>query len=286
MFGATLAAATMPRVATADPPDRETKIAGLDVAVWLPAGGTGPHPLVLFSHGVRGCKTQSSYLMRALARGGFLVVAADHKGDKANFCPDRRPGFDDLPPGFLAHAAAGGPTFYEERGKNLRDLRAALLTDTGLSPLIDPGRVALVGHSLGGYTVLGLAGAWPGSWRMDKIAAVVALAPFVQPFGDGTRAAGISVPVLYQVGDKDLLVTPAFEQMGFYAATPKPSCKVVYEGADHFAWVNLKTDPETHLHEVTAAAVVAFLNTVFAGSQPPTAAILSPSPTAPPADCK
>ena len=40
-------------------------------------------------------------------------------------------------------------------------------------------RCGLVGHSLGGYTLLGLGGAWP-SWRFDGIKAVLALSPYVQ----------------------------------------------------------------------------------------------------------
>jgi pimeloyl-ACP methyl ester carboxylesterase len=139
--------------------------------------------------------------------------------------------------------------------------------------------MALVGHSLGGYTVLGLAGAWSG-WGMDGIAAVVALAPFVQPFSRGGKPAGIGVPVLYQVGDKDGLVTPAFEEMGFYAATPAPACRITYRGAGHLAWTDLQSD----FHAATAATTAAFLRSVFAGGRP-TTAVLNPTPTAP-AECK
>ena len=70
--------------------------------------------------------------------------------------------------------------------------------------LIDHSRVALVGHSLGGYRVLALAGAWP-TWRKKGIAAVVALAPFAQPFGLGATPFGIDVPVLFQAGSRDHL---------------------------------------------------------------------------------
>jgi len=185
-FGTILVMAAVPRAAT-DAPDQVIRIAGLDVAVWLPTGGPGPHPLVLFSHGVGGCKTQSSNLMRALARDGILVAAPDHD-DKDTRCPGRLPGREDLPQGFL-DPATWGPSFYEGRRKDLQDLRAALQTDPALSPLIDPGHVALVGHSLGGYTVLGLAGAWP-SWKTGGIAAVVALAPFVQPRRHAGRHRG------------------------------------------------------------------------------------------------
>ena len=52
---------------------------------------------------------------------------------------------------------------------------------------------------------------------------IFALAPFVQPFSRGGTPAGIGVPVLYQLGDRDEVITPAFEAGGFYAATPAPA---------------------------------------------------------------
>ena len=86
--------------------------------------------------------------------------------------------------------------------------------------------------------------------------------------------------MLYQLGDRDELITPAFEAGGFYAATPAPACKIVYQGAGHLAWTDLQAD----LHVATAAATAAFLKNVFAGGRP-TTAILNPTPTAP-ASCK
>ena len=41
----------------------------------------------------------------------------------------------------------------------------------------DWSRPGLVGHSLGGYTVLALAGAWP-QWKMRGVKAVLALSPY------------------------------------------------------------------------------------------------------------
>jgi hypothetical protein len=50
---------------------RFRQIAGLVVDTWIPDSQTpGPWPIVLFSHHYRGCNTQSSYLMQALAGAG------------------------------------------------------------------------------------------------------------------------------------------------------------------------------------------------------------------------
>ena len=56
-------------------------VAGRDVAVWRPLG-TAPaigNPLILFSHGFGGCNTQSVFLMQALAKAGYLVLAPNHR---------------------------------------------------------------------------------------------------------------------------------------------------------------------------------------------------------------
>jgi predicted dienelactone hydrolase len=275
VLGPTLATADVVRAGTVRDPDLLIEVAGLDVAVWKPAGGARSYPLVLFSHGFGGCKTQSTYLMRALADDGMLVVAPDHR-DKGDDCPAGVP--EDLPPDLLQ---SWGPSFADYRRDDLRKLRAALPAEPRLSEWpIDPARVALVGHSLGGYTVLGLAGAWP-DWKMDAIAAVVALAPFSQPLGsDGSRPE-IGVPVLFQVGSEDKVrmipatfpaSTPADEALRIFTATPAPACIVDYQGAGHFAWTDLK--PE--FHGVTAAAVIAFLDEVFAGHIPTEAVLAAP----------
>ena len=249
------------RRSRADAPNSVTRIAGLDVALWLPTGAPGPRPLVLFSHGFGGCKTQSTYLMRALARHGILVAAPDHR-DKGARCPDQPPDLLTLPPIFLEPQGWSEST-YQDRRDDLQKLRNALPTDPALSGWsIDRDRVALVGHSLGGYTVLGLAGAWPG-WKMDKITAVVALAPYAEPFLTQGSLASVAGPVLLQGGEKDPAITPSLLGKVF-AATATPACEVIYGGAGHFAW----TDFQTEFQDVTAAATVAFLGEAFAGRRP------------------
>jgi hypothetical protein len=119
----------------------ELVIAGLDVEVWPPNGGPGPYPLVLFSHGLGRCKTQSTYLMRPLAQHGMLVVAPDHK-DKGDHCPERPP--------TLAEIEMNLPGPHDDRMDDLQKLREALQAKPAPLPWpIDPDRVALIGHSLG-----------------------------------------------------------------------------------------------------------------------------------------
>lgn len=261
-ISATLATLGTARGAVTDP-DRIEHFAGRDVAVWLPPDTGGPHPLVLFSHGVRGCSTQSAFLMRALAQDGMLVAAPDHE-DKGDDCPDEPPELKDLPPDYLMN-----PANWQHRHDHLQQLWAALQTDPDYAGLIDPGRVALVGHSLGGYTVLALAGASP-TWKTNGIAAVVALAPFAQPLGSGPTPFAIDVPVLFQAGTADKL-TPDSVVRGAYTRTAA-ACIVVYQDADHLAWTGLRPKYQ----DAVAAATIAFLDEVFAGRFPSAAMLASP----------
>jgi predicted dienelactone hydrolase len=268
-FGVAQAMANVVYAATADAPNSVVRIAGLDVALWLPTGAPGPRPLVLFSHGFGGCKTQSTYLMRALAKHGILVAAPDHR-DKGARCPDEPPNLLTLPPIFLEPQGWSENTS-QDRRDDLQKLRDALPADPALSGWsIDRDRVALVGHSLGGYTVLGLAGAWPG-WRMDKVAAVVALAPYAEPFLTQGALASVAGPVLLQGGEKDPAITPSLIGKVF-AATATPACKVIYAEARHLAWTDFQDD----FQDVTAAATVAFLSEAFAGRRPDETILASP----------
>jgi pimeloyl-ACP methyl ester carboxylesterase len=71
-------------------------------------------------------------------------------------------------------AASWTDKTYRDRRDDISKLVEALRHDSRWSNQIDWPRVALAGHSLGGYTVLGLAGGWL-SWRLPNIKAVLAL---------------------------------------------------------------------------------------------------------------
>ena len=104
---------------------------------------------------------------------------------------------------------------------------------------------------------------------MHGITAVVALAPYSQPFVRGGMPSGIEVPVLFQVGSEDG-VTPEEVTRPIFAASGAPACIISYPGADHFDWTDLQPD----FHDATAAAVTAFLDEIFAG-RPATEAVLA-----------
>ena len=133
---------------------------------------------------------------------------------------------------------------YADRRDDVRAIMKVVRDSAALAARIDLSQLGLVGHSLGGYTVLGLAGAW-ASWKTPGIKAVLALSPYAQPFLVHATLGGLSAPVMFQGGTRDLGITPWIRKnAGGYDASPSPKYYVEFAGEGHFAWTNLR--PEAH----------------------------------------
>lgn len=123
-----------------------------------------PHPLILLSHGTGGSVAQHSWLAEALVQAGFVVAGVDHHGNTAVEDRYRAPGFV-LP---------------WERALDLSALLSRLVADSSLAPHLDSARVGAAGFSLGGYTVLALAGGWYSYEGRKRTCAERPDAPFCQ----------------------------------------------------------------------------------------------------------
>jgi predicted dienelactone hydrolase len=143
-----------------------------DVSVWYPANvaeapfQAGPFtiaatlsariaegerfPVVLLSHGRRGSPLAHRELAAQLARGGFIVIAPRHSGD-ASGETRRRPQLKIL---------AG-------RSRQAKLALDNILADKRFSRSADETRIAAIGYSAGGFTVLSLAGAQPDFARAE-----------------------------------------------------------------------------------------------------------------------
>jgi predicted dienelactone hydrolase len=152
-------------IATANAEERAVKLAGLDVTVWSPkSDDVSGLPVIVFSHGFHGCATQSRFLMEAFASAGYLVLAPNHRDATCNGGPAHWWNKAQAP--FRKPEDWNDATF-RDRGDDVRRLIEAARSDDRFRPA-DWSRIGLAGHSLGGYTVLALAGAWP-QWKLDGV---------------------------------------------------------------------------------------------------------------------
>jgi predicted dienelactone hydrolase len=235
------------------------RLAGLEVYVWSPdTASTARLPVILFSHGFHGCATQSRFLMEAFADAGFIVFAPNHRDATCAGGGTRWTERSAVP---FKDGAAWTDSSYADRSEDVQRLVRAIGTDARYGQRADLARIGLVGHSLGGYTVLGLAGAWP-AWRMPHLAAVLALSPYMQPFLAHHTLGGVELPTMLQGGTLDFGVTPTLHKsMGAYDQLSAPKYYIEFKGASHFAWTNLGRTARASI----VAYSVAFMNRYVKG---------------------
>ena len=106
------------------------------------AVAAGRHPLIMLSHGTGGSAPSLDWLAAALAARGYVVAGVNHPGNNALEALTRE-GFERP----------------WERATDIGNALDAVLADPQFAPHIDAARIGAAGFSLGGYTVLALAGA-------------------------------------------------------------------------------------------------------------------------------
>ena len=110
----------------------------------------GEHPLVVISHGFRGNWGNQVWLASALAHKGYIVAAVNHPGTTSK---DTNP-----------QAAAQ----LWQRPADLSRAIDAILAQPQEFGAVAKGQIAVVGHSLGGWTALEIAGARFDPERFDQ----------------------------------------------------------------------------------------------------------------------
>lgn len=106
-----------------------------------PLQTTKPFPLILLSHGTGGASLQLGWIASYLASEGYIAAAVNHHGNNG-----------------LETYVAKGFLHYWERAKDLKVILDQLLADQTFGTLIDPDQIGAAGFSLGGYTVIAIAG--------------------------------------------------------------------------------------------------------------------------------
>jgi predicted dienelactone hydrolase len=198
----------------------------------------GIFPLVLISHGSGGAPLLYRTLARHLASNGFVVGMPEHPFNNRN-----------------DNSFAGTLENLVNRPKHIRAAIDWFFDNKAFSPFLKPNAVAIIGHSLGGYTALAAAGGVPtplpketGDERVDpidvkpdpRIKALVLLAPAAIWFRARGALSGVGVPILMLVGEKDKHTPYERHAQLVLDGVPdraKVQCRIV-ENAGHFSFLS------------------------------------------------
>jgi predicted dienelactone hydrolase len=219
----------------------------LRTVIWNPETAT-PVPLLVLAHGFGGLPEKFDAFARAVASAGFLVAAPAFPLTNEDAPGGHENGLQDF------RNQPGDVTFVLDRL-----FEANQNPGDELFAHIDPDRVALLGHSLGGLTAL--AATRKDCCHDPRIKAVVAVAPlvalFLNQFGADSIAA--APPTLILHGQAD--TTIAFQSsIDFYEAIDAPKYLVGLVGVDHSEALESQDLPAPPPRKAAEDTVIAFLD--------------------------
>jgi predicted dienelactone hydrolase len=236
----------------------------------------GPWPVVIVSHGTGGSHESYSYLGRALALAGYLSLHPNHPGtDRAVLKTVR---FSLNQEAILKTSL--DPQNWRDRPKDIQLLLEQWPEIERQVPAlhgqVDLSKLSIVGHSMGAYTALALAGATVplpegrSSFRDARFRAFVT----ISPPGDGQvfdRESWDSLmgPVLCITGSKDegLRGEPASWRVEAFDAWPPGDKYLLFiEGATHLSFVDpLPFNDLPYVRAAAAEGIQGFLGAALQG---------------------
>jgi predicted dienelactone hydrolase len=197
----------------------------------------GSFPLLLISHGGGGSNLAYCTTAAYLARHGFIVALPEHPGNT-----------------WSDNARANTLLNLELRPRHVRLVIDWAAERGPFAASIMPATVAILGHSMGGYTALAAAGGRPTALAREtadgqprsvaviadeRVRALVLCAPAVPWFSAPDALAAVRVPILLFTGENDD-VTPGWNAEIITRGVPDPT-RVdhrIIANAGHFAFLS------------------------------------------------
>jgi dienelactone hydrolase len=210
-------ASTLPTQLQGLLPPRYDTITSTEAYTDSPGSTRGPFPVVLFSHGFGGERLQYSNLLTGVASWGYVVVSADY-----------------LERGLAVESEAGlgvkvTPTSADDQatmGQSLARVESASEDPASvLHGLVDPSKVAAMGHSAGGGTAF-------TALHDPRVATAIGWSP-EQPTGGWS-----SKPVMLIAPQGDLAFPPAAMAKDL-ATFPGPRSWVEISGEGHNSYTDI-----------------------------------------------
>ena len=218
----------------------------------------GPFPLLAFSHGNGGVRDQSVFLTEAVARQGYVVVSPDHVGNTLTTMDNKLGGAISLWRPQDISAAID------------RVLKPEAGDPAWLTGLVDGDKIAMTGHSFGGYTTLALAGLPvslptgvtvncaapdmaitckelnklgppPWSFADPRIDLAIPLAHALYAIGAlGKPTAKMpAIPIIIMAATGDTMTKAALEATPLFNDLPGQAALMLVQGGSHYSFANI-----------------------------------------------
>ncbi len=156
--------------------------------------GNSQYPLVIISHGTGGNHLGYLTIAQYLAEQGYIVAMPEHYGNNRNN--------NDL---------EGTIENLINRPRHICLVIDVVSLDPQLKDHVQKNNTAVIGHSMGGYTALAVAGGSPWSESREKIEvnsdsrvkAIVLLAPATLWYTPDNSLANVKIPILMLIAEHD-----------------------------------------------------------------------------------
>ncbi|MEM7556823.1 MAG: alpha/beta hydrolase [Cyanobacteria bacterium P01_A01_bin.84] len=240
----------------------------IPVDIYIPQKNQDTTPLIVISHGIAEDRKSFAHVAKHLASYGFAIAVLEHPDDNSRKFQRFFKGFGSLP----------DPQRFINRPKDVTFLLDTLERTIEKNPSqlgnINISEVGVIGHSVGGYTVLALSGGEvnlpllyqkcldntslnastllqcratkisdiPTPLQDKRVKAVIAINPVTSWLFGKSGLSKIKIPTMIVAGSDDIISPAVPEQIRPFTWISSPEkYLVVIKGGTHFSVLNEET---------------------------------------------